>query len=173
MRLLLVPLSLLLAVPASADLVLSLDAPIGPNGLPRYFVTLPAVGTKTLDITGSLVGNTRDRVTGSDELALELNGNMKGADTAFDDQINDALAATGSYFGPLFTYTFEAGDEVGVYTCEHFAFGSLFDLGGATNPVEFEVEAQPVPEPASMAALGLGALALLRRRRTTSSSACR
>lgn len=166
MRLFLVPLSLLLAASASAELVLSLDAPLGPNGLPRYFVTLPAVGTKTLNITGSLIGDTRDRVTGSDQLPLELNGNIKGADTAFNQAINDALALDGSYGGPLSTYTFDDNDPAGVYTCDHFAFGSLFAPGdGATNPVEFEVEAQPVPEPASMVALGLGTLAFLRRRR--------
>jgi hypothetical protein len=37
--------------------------------------------------------------------------------------------------------------------------------GGNANFVITKLSAQPVPEPASIAALGLGALALLRRRK--------
>lgn len=44
------------------------------------------------------------------------------------------------------------------------AWADITDAGGAQD-IAFQINGAPVPEPASMAVLGLGALALLRRRR--------
>lgn len=157
---------LALGASASADLVLSLDAPLSANNLPRYFVTVPTVGTATAIVTGSLVGNTRDEVTGNDQLPLMLDLDSRFTSFEYSGAINAALAIDGEYSGPLFEYTFDAADQPGIYRCDSFAFGSKFAPGdGATNPVQFEIQVQAVPEPATMAALAAGVLAFVRRRR--------
>lgn len=48
-------------------------------------------------------------------------------------------------------------------TCKHFAYGSAKFFGGG--PEDLSAKGAYVPEPATMALLGFGALALLRKRR--------
>ena len=86
---------------------------------------------------------------------------------AFDDSL---WIVAGGHIHYNFTFTQPGDYLVNLTTSLYYnADGNQSTLGlesvSAPQTMHFRVEAQPVPEPASFAALGLGALAFLRRRR--------
>lgn len=81
--------------------------------------------------------------------------------------------AGGHYTGPLFELAIDASDPEGLYshsaygltdTCRAYVYESLQNTPDhRSNEVEYSVRI--VPEPATLTALALGALAMMRRRR--------
>jgi len=98
---------------------------------------------------------------------------LGGNEYQFTFDTNIALSA-GSYFlhvgsvnadplADVFVWSVASGDgELGVNRMDG---NGWIDLTGETFDTSFRIEGTPAPEPASMAALGLGALAMIRRRR--------
>ena len=106
---------------------------------------------------------------GKANLALEVIGLTSGLRILNSDG-TVAASTTGDLFGlgsgdfattPIFAVDQTA---VGAYTAQ-FRLRDLNGNFGDSGVFEYRFQAQPVPEPASFAALGVGALALLRRRR--------
>lgn len=95
-----------------------------------------------------------------------------GLTTAFLDYLSGSFAGT-DFNGDLFFIRVQASDAVGFYDQNALSTGGSSEL--VVNAVNgnrrfadneyYGVEVQAVPEPATLAALGLGAIALIRRRR--------
>jgi hypothetical protein len=90
---------------------------------------------------------------------------------AFKDYVNNVNFT--NYTGPLFTVTVPLNQPLGLYSESNNGQGEfpglselyLTDESGNWYGQKYSVNVTAVPEPASMAALGLGAVALLRRRK--------
>lgn len=82
--------------------------------------------------------------------AAAINGNLAANQTALNQMVNlSSLWTSGSSLWIRWTQIDNSGTDHGL----------------AVDDLSFTSRANPVPEPASMAALGLGALGLIRRRR--------
>ncbi len=161
-------LAALAAAALAPAYVFTLDAP-------NPVLVRPASGTLTYEFTGTVATGANEYIRNYGASAVS---NANG-DSLIPEPIDAAFAAgrepNSSFTGPLFRLTIDANTPLGVYD-DFFgtSFVPVLDVGFFTNGVggpfevvdiPYTVTVQAVPEPASLAALGLGAAALLRRRR--------
>jgi len=120
---------------------------------------------KQLDLAynGDLTGATFDD-NGNSGITGATFGSFVDAGGSYDAKIDfETSNSSGNRILPGDTVTFDImGSGV---TCENFTTGLLHVNGTPGNEGSGKVAPGPVPEPASMAALGMGALGLLARRR--------
>ena len=138
------------------------DLGVGGN----WFTFTAGAGTLSLATTGDLdtefviYDSAGNAVIASDDTSV----------TDFNASIADFALTGGTYylstgqFNLLYDYNLTTGEEIG---WDRAGVGRGFDPAGRAS-FGLSGSFTPVPEPASMAALGLGALALIRRRRSAS-----
>ena len=169
--------------PVSRNAAATVDAFNGAFNVSTPFgaetITALAYGNITAPVTGGnapdwFIDTTKPNLgVGGDTLRLNFNGNeQKLFVTVF---LNSELGLTsyaktisGNQFTP-FSVDITAGDLVGSAPGTTFNnFDSLLIRFGSTNSGDFELgSVEAVPEPASIAALAVGAVALLRRRKNS------
>ncbi len=114
----------------------------------------------TLTLVGTVTGLTAD-VTVANSSFTAASPLTITPDPAFLAYLN--MNTLADYSGNIATVTVPAGTPVGFYDgqTDQVVVGSAVDNDNEL----FAVTVTPVPEPASMVALGVGAVALVRRRR--------
>ena len=160
MKRLLLSLGFVSAFAGSASAVLNLN-------LSNPVMSVPfSASAQTVTIFGSVTGVTSD-VTSATLSAPAGSGITIAADPAFSTYVNASGANTnyGSVGSPLAiaVLSIPAGLAIGVYDGPN-AFVTVNDARGLADNEYYEVDV--VPEPASFAALAIGAVALVRRRKS-------
>jgi hypothetical protein len=160
------------SVMASAGVNLNLNNPV-------ETVNLPNSGSVNVVFTGTV-----DVLPGWDASSATLyfpflgsNGLGGGFDSNFLTYLGGSNAGV-DYSGNLFSITVNSTDAPGYYDFNSLSptSTSQFVVGASKNGVSFSdneyfaVDVQAVPEPASIAMLGIGSLALIRRRRRKNTS---
>ena len=140
---------------AKLDGLLSLSAPVGASG-----VTLSGVGLAGGGNTAATPAGTA-RPYGVSVLGVSGPGSVLPATATAARLIDVTLTNLALAPGSAYSLTFYVSDAP-LFTTQFFdANADLVQASGGT----LRVTADPVPEPAALAALGLGALATLRRRK--------
>lgn len=144
---------------------------------PYQGVDLPSSGQVVLTFTGTVDIQLPDYDLFS--IALDFPGLTTGGpflSSAIDSNFSSYMGASNpgvDYTGALFSVTVDASDAPGDYFFNSANNTNLADLlimasdgvHTSTDSEAFGVSVRAVPEPASMAVLGLGVAALLRKRR--------
>lgn len=145
---------------------------------PDKVVTLPNSGSITLTWAGSITCSDNWVIFGSPQMTLmhQLNSNVALPFPVIAPSLTTFLTSNGygdDYSGDLFSVTINAGQAPGYYAyflnsndaARITAIGQDSNFGGFSDSEAVSAQLNPVPEPATFVALGLGAAALLRRRR--------
>lgn len=146
------------ALAASADPTISLSTP-------DVTIVRPTSGSVTYDFVGTVAATAGSAFTGFGESYPSLLNSTTMLDVA-PGTVD--YSGTSTYTGVLFTVTVASTTELGYYgyvsesniRSTYYAFD---DVGASSTP--YSITVQAVPEPATLAALGLGASAFLRRRK--------
>lgn len=119
------------------------------------YLGLPISGVSNPNDTGGYFGLDDTNWYGGNELWVYATGNDSGAaDVLIDD-------------GQWHSYSYTFDNTIFPYSEFHVKFEDYINSGGTAGDAFFDdVTVEAVPEPASLAALAIGALALLRRRRS-------
>lgn len=143
---------------------------------PNPIVARPLSGTATYALTGTITTVGNESISNYGGASAFNADETVGIEPVPDDTAFTVLRQPGSsYTGTLFTFDISADTPLGEYaTFTGLPNGPVLNVGYFTNGVGSErreiqipwsVTVQAVPEPGTMAVLGLGAAALLRKRR--------
>lgn len=149
---------------------------------PDKVVTVPTSGTVTITWSGTITTSDNFVLFGNPVMTgLYLEDSLIGLpfpvlDPAMDD-FTDTNGYGDDYSGNLFSITIGPDTLPGYYgyfrdssdVAYMYAQGQDNNFGGFRDTEMVSVLVQPVPEPASIVLLGVGAAALLRRRRSRKS----
>ncbi len=159
-------LALAFALPLGAQAVTLSNATVD------VFVHRPGSGTVLAMVRGTLTATAAgEQISPFVDVPFQASGETLTLDSVDNLQINAALAANGTYTGSFFSYVVTPTTAVGVYDrtvnlSTHAGFRINSNLAGQPNvSSDYAIYVDAVPEPATVAALGLGAVAVLRRRK--------
>lgn len=169
MKGILVPVAMLGFVAAGYTQVnLNLDNPF-------QTVVAPTSGSLVVTYSGTVdISNGWDAVSASVEFPFLTDGSAFLGNILFTNDFLTYLGAGADvdYSGSLFTITIDSTTPAGEYwldssltNASEIAINATKGSANFNDNEAYSLTVEAVPEPASMAALGLGALALLRRRR--------
>lgn len=136
--------------------------------VPMFLVS----GTNSVKVT--LFGNSNLNTFGTTLETWTLNGAIHNYIVDFDNAVPGLQLVTGNTYWLLVTpgandmqggwYNAEPGEDANRYGARSFD-GTNYDYANYEFPAAFSVEVAPVPEPASLAAIGLGVAIVTRRRK--------
>ena len=168
-----------LAVLAFATVAVASQAALNLNiDNPDQSVNLPTSGNVTLTFSGSIVCSADWKPNGNGFLTFPSlqNSTTQLTNVSYDNNLLTYISSANfgdDYTGDLFTVTGASTDVAGYYgyyvnssDAAYFQIDGVNTGGGTFKDTEsFSVTVNSVPEPASMAILGLGVAAFLRKRK--------
>ena len=121
------------------------------------------VNTVTWDTAQANETTTNDMLTAGAFTATQIGGVIEVPGTSIGDEVEINLASLAPFvFGDKITFAITGADDTGL-TVENDSAGLRVSLGDSATPAQLEFS--QVPEPGSLALLGLGGLLIARRRR--------